>query len=88
MADNNFSDSIEHNLELLTQTLQSLDMHEFTRAKFAAKQFEELFAKLRRDYPQDRGVASGATYAVMTLAQRLVEAGQKGAPISRIILPH
>jgi hypothetical protein len=88
VADNNFSDSIDHNIQLLTQTIPVLNQEEFTKAKYAAEQIEALFNKLRRDYPKSRGIACGAAFAVMTIAQRLVESGHKRPSDSRIILPH
>jgi hypothetical protein len=88
MADNNFSDSIQHNIDLIAATIRDLGPEEFTRAKHAAGVLEQAFAKLRADYPKSRGISCGAAFAIMTIAQRLVESGHKGAPVSRIILPN
>lgn len=75
-----FTDSIDNNLEILKELLGGIGPAHRERAKRAAVKLENVFTALQRDNPKDPAVALGAAFAIYTLAQRLVNAGQDGAP--------
>jgi len=73
-----FTDSIEANLEIITELLSGIGPQHRNRAKRAAVAVENVVVRLQRDYPKDPSVALGAAFAIYTLADRLVKAGDGG----------
>ncbi|MGO9723622.1 MAG: hypothetical protein ACLPOA_24280 [Methylocella sp.] len=73
-----FTDSIDENVELLRELVGGIPPESRRRAKRAAVTLENWFTKLQKEYPNDPVVALGAAFAVMMLAQRLVEAPKQG----------
>jgi hypothetical protein len=68
-----FSDSIDSNLEVVTELLRGQTPSVRERAKHAAMAFERTFMTLKRDNPRDAAIALGAAFAIFTLGQRIVQ---------------
>ncbi len=73
-----FTDSINENVETLRELLGGIPPESRRRAKKAAVTLENAFTRLQKDYPKDAAVALGAAFAILILAQRLVEAPKQG----------
>lgn len=73
-----FNDSLENNIEVLTELLRGIPPQHRRRAMGAAVALENTFTRLQKDYPKDHIVALGAAFAVFKLAQRIVEAPKHG----------
>jgi hypothetical protein len=73
-----FTDSIDENVEILTELLRGIQPQHRLRAKKAAASLEKVFNGLKRDYPRDPAVALGAAFAIFIMAQRMVEAPKQG----------
>jgi hypothetical protein len=67
------SDSIDNNLEVITELLKGQPKPTRDRAKRAAMAMEKTFEALKRDHPKDPAVALGVAFAVFTLGQRMVQ---------------
>ena len=73
-----FNDSIENNIEVITELLRGLPEPTRKRAVAAAVRLENTFTRLQKDYPKDAAVALGAAFAVFKLAERIVQAPKQG----------
>lgn len=73
-----FTDSLENNVEVLTELLRGIPAPARKRAVGAAAALENVFTRLQKDHPKDHVVALGAAFAVFKLAQRIVEAPKQG----------
>ena len=68
-----FSDSIQANIDLITELLSGLPPGARNRAKLAASTIEKAFTSLQQDHSKDPATALGAAFAVYMIAQRMVE---------------
>ena len=73
-----FTDSVDENLETLRVLLAGIPPDARNRAKKAAVSLENVFSRLKQEYPHDPAVALGAAFAVFLMAQRMVEAPKQG----------
>jgi hypothetical protein len=73
-----FTDSIDENVETLRELLGGIQPEHRQRAKKAAVALENVFNRLKHDYPRDPAVALGAAFAIFMMAQRMVEAPKQG----------
>lgn len=80
-----FSDSIDHNVEILREMLGGLPPEHRRMAKKAAVTIENVFTQLQKDHPKNAAVALGAAFAVFLLAQRLGEAPEQGGSDKQLI---
>lgn len=68
-----FTDSIDHNLELLGELLRGMPPGAQARAKRAYAQVGAVVNGLRKDNPNDPAVIVGTTLAVYSIAQQMVQ---------------
>lgn len=80
-----FTDSIEHNIELLRELIGGIPPERRRQAKAAAVAIENVFTRLQRDNQKNPAVALGAAFAVFLLAQRLGEAPEQGGSDKKLI---
>lgn len=81
-----FSDSIDNNLEVITELLRGVPTATRDRAKRAAMAMEKTFEAIKRDSPKDPAVALGVAFAVFTLGQRMVQDdSRKGDNVGNLI---
>jgi hypothetical protein len=73
-----FNDSIENNIEVITELLRGVPAPARNRAKRAAVLIENTVTQLQKDYPKDPYVALGAAFAIFKLAERIVTAPKQG----------
>ncbi len=72
-----FTDSLDANLDLITELLSGLPPGARNRAKHAAVTIENAFTGLQRDHSKDPACALGAAFAIYTLAKRITERSQE-----------
>jgi hypothetical protein len=73
-----FNDSIENNIEVITELLRGVPPAGRKRAQRAAVQLENVFTRLQKDHPKDPYVAIGAAFALFKLSERIVNAPKQG----------
>lgn len=72
-----FDDSISHNVEVLQMILQDTAPNTRGEAKRAAAAIERVFEGLRKDNRGNQGCALGTAFAIMMIAQRMVESSSE-----------
>lgn len=81
-----FSDSIDNNLEVITELLRGTPSETRNRAKRAAMSMEKAFEAIKKNSPKDPAVALGVAFAVFTLGQRMVQDdSRKGDDVGNLI---
>lgn len=73
-----FTDSLNENVERLQDLLRDLPPLSRARARAAASIVEKAVNSIRRDNHRDPAAALGLAFAVMLVAQRMVQAEQSG----------
>lgn len=82
-----FSDSINENLELLQQVLGNATPGQKERAKRVATQISDVVENIRKDGGKDPAAGVGVAFAVMYIAQNMVQGGTVREDGPRIWLP-
>jgi hypothetical protein len=73
-----FNDSIDNNIEVITELLRGVPPQHRRQAMMAAVQLENIFTRLQKDNPKNNWVALGAAFAVFKLAERIIQAPKQG----------
>lgn len=73
-----FTDSLNENVDSLAALLSGIPPESRQRAKRAAVAIEKVVDALRKDHPRDPVVGLGVAFAVMLIAQRMVESEKSG----------
>ena len=82
----NFNDSINDNLDLIKQLLGNLTPGQKQRAKRVAVKIEEVVSKIQKDHEGDPAGGLGLVFAVMYIAQNMVQNNSVGEDGPRIQL--
>src|ERR1700742_1616777 len=82
----NFNDSINDNLDLIKQLLGNLTPGQKQRAKRVAVKIEEVVSKIQKDHEGDPAGGLGLVFAVMYIAQNMVQNNSVGEDGPRIPL--
>ena len=72
-----FTDSLEHNIELLDELIRALPPHARNDARRAANIVESLFNRLKADHAASPGAALGTAWAFFKISENLVKPGGK-----------
>ena len=72
-----FTDSIDENVEVLTELLRGVSPEHRRNAKKAAAAIENTWQALIKDNPRNPVVALGAAWAVMKIAQHVTKKQQE-----------
>lgn len=70
-----FGDSIDANLELMKELLGNCTEHQKERAKRCASKIEDVLLRIQKDNGKDAAAGLGVAFAVMLIAQNLVQEG-------------
>jgi hypothetical protein len=85
----NFTDSIDENVEVLTELLRGISPGDRNFARLAANRIENTWHALIKDNPRNAVVALGAAWAVMKMAQHIVhqqrDAAEKGGNLIQLL---
>ena len=73
-----FNDSIDNNIEVITELLRGVPAPQRRQAQRIAVILENTITRLQKDYPNDPYAAVGAAFCIFKLAQRIVEAPKHG----------
>ena len=73
-----FNDSLENNIEVITELLRGVPAPQRRKAQRIAVILENTVTRLQKDYPNDPYAAVGAAFCIFKLAQRIVEAPKHG----------
>lgn len=73
-----FTDSIDNNVEVITELLRGVPTPQRNKAKRAAVAIENIVTRLQKDHPNDPYVAIGMAFCVFKLAERIVSGEQQG----------
>lgn len=81
-----FTDSLQENHDLIVEIINDAPPNAKASAKAAACALENTFNAILKDNPRDPGTRIGLTFAVIMMAQRLVEQAKAGeSPLIKLL---
>jgi hypothetical protein len=73
-----FTDSIDNNIEVITELLRGVPAPQRHKAQRIAVHIENLVTRLQKDYPNDSYAAIGMAFCIFKLAERIVNGEKQG----------
>lgn len=73
-----FTDSLQENLEVVTELLRGVPPDARHRARKAAAMVEAAWNAIQKDHPRDPAVALGVAFAIFKFAEKITTVGDDG----------